>query len=117
MKFLADENVPQTIIRYLRVQGHDTVDVKRTPHRGDSDQDLLAKAAAEDRILITFDRDFVSPVYLPQNAAIVTLNFPRMQPVDVIPWVDRLLDGLKSRRLKRPYRIMLSRESLTVLPE
>lgn len=117
MKFLADENVPQTIIRYLRAQGHDTTDVKRTSHRGDSDQKLLAMSAAEDRILISFDKDFVAPVYLPQNAAIVILHFPAVRPADMLPKVGQLLHALESKRLKRPYRILLQKESVTVLPE
>lgn len=117
MKFLADENVPQTIIRYLRAKGHDTTDVKRTSHRGEPDQKLLAMSSAEDRILISFDKDFVAPVYLPQNAAIVILHFPRVQPVDILPKVDQLLRALASKRLKRPYRILLQKESVVVLPE
>lgn len=117
MKFLADENVPQTVIRYLRLQGYDTIDVKRTSHRGEPDQKLLAMSAAEDRILISFDKDFVTPVYLPQNAAIVILHFPRVQPADILPKVGRLLHALAKNRLKRPYRILLEKESVVVLPE
>lgn len=117
MKFLADENVPQTIIRYLRAQGHDTTDIKRTSHRGDPDQKLLAVSAAEDRILISFDKDFVAPVYLPQNAAIVILHFPRFRPVDILSKVELLLHALTSKRLKRPYRIFLQEDSVSVLPE
>lgn len=117
MKFLADENVPQTIIRYLRAQGHDTTDIKRTSHRGDPDQKLLAMSAAEDRILVSFDKDFVSPLYLEQNTAIIILHFPRVRPADILPKVEQLLHALSSKRLKRPYRILLQEESISVLPE
>ncbi len=117
MKFLADENVPQTIIRYLRAKGHDTIDVKRTSHRGGPDQALLARASDENRILISFDKDFVAPVYLPRNAAIVILHFPRVQPIDMLPNVEHLLKALAAKRLKRPYRIFFEEKSVTVLPE
>lgn len=117
MKFLADENVPQTIIRYLRDHGHDTTDVKHTSHRGDPDQKLLAMSAAENRILISFDKDFVTPVYLPQNAAIVILHFPRVQPEDMLPKIGQLLHALSSKRLKRPYRILLQAQTVALLPE
>ena len=117
MKFLADENVPQTIIRYLHTHGHDTIDVKRTAHRGEPDGRILTWSAEEDRIVITFDKDFVTPVYLPQNAAIVILHFPRVRPINILPKVELLLNALASKRLKRPYRILLQKESLTVLPE
>lgn len=117
MKFLADENVPQTIIRYLRAHGHDTTDIKRTVHRGDSDQKLLVLTTVEERILITFDTDFVTPVYLPQTAAIVILHFPRVRPADMLPKIEQLLQALASKRLKRPYRILLEWESVVVLSE
>ncbi|MEK7141819.1 MAG: DUF5615 family PIN-like protein [Patescibacteria group bacterium] len=117
MKFLVDENVPQTIIRYLRVHGHDTTDVKRTVHRSDPDQRLLELAAVEDRILLTFDKDFVTPVYLPQNAAIVVLHFPRVRPADVLPKIEQLLDALTRKQLKRPYRIILQEQSVSMLSE
>lgn len=117
MKFLADENVPQTIIRYLRAQGYDTIDVKRTSYQGDSDLRLLAISAAEDRILISFDKDFVSPIYLPPGAAVVILHFPRVRPVDILPHIEQLIHALESKRLKRPYRILLQKESVVVLPE
>lgn len=61
MKFLADENVPQTIIRYLRLHGYNTIDVKRTSHRGDPDQRLLAMSAAENRILLQKESVSVLP--------------------------------------------------------
>ncbi len=117
MKFLADENVPQTIIRYLRAHGHDTTDIKRTVHRGDSDQKLLALATAEERILVTFDKDFVTPVYLPSNAAVVILHFPRVRPADMLPTIEQVLQALVTKSLKRPYRILLEKQSVAVLPE
>ncbi len=117
MKFLVDENVPQTIIRYLRSHGHDTTDIKRTVYCGDSDQKLLVLATAEERILITFDKDFVTPVYLSQNAAIVIPHFPRVRPADILPTIEQLLQALATKRLKRPYRILLEKESVAVLLE
>lgn len=117
MKFLADENVPQTIIRYLRAQGHDTTDIKRTSHRGEPDTTLLALAVDEDRVLMTLDKDFVAPVYLPPKATIVILHFPRVQPREMLPSIDQLLHALEAKRLKRPYRIFLQQESVSVLPE
>jgi predicted nuclease of predicted toxin-antitoxin system len=54
---LADENVPAATIAWLRAQGHDVLSIREvTP--GIADEQVLAMAVADSRILITFDRDY-----------------------------------------------------------
>lgn len=57
MRFLADENVSRFVVEGLRAAGFD-VDAIGTASQGASDEDVLAAAAREQRILITKDRDF-----------------------------------------------------------
>jgi predicted nuclease of predicted toxin-antitoxin system len=57
MHFLADENFLGVAVETLRKQGHDVVWI-RTHAPGSSDVDVLAMAEEENRILLTFDRDF-----------------------------------------------------------
>ena len=57
MKFLANENVAGDAVTALREKGHDVVWI-RSDAPGSSDKDILARAVAEGRILITFDKDF-----------------------------------------------------------
>lgn len=59
-KFLADENIDQPIVEKLRSKGFDVVAVEEEI-KGASDSEVLNKAVDEDRILITFDRDFSNP--------------------------------------------------------
>lgn len=117
MKFLVDENVPQTIISHIRFQRHSVTDIKRTEYHGISDHELLALAVKEGRILLTYDKDFIAPLYLPPEAAIVICHFPRVKPVDVLPWIDQLLIELSTKAPHRPFRMMLEKESLTLLGE
>ncbi|WP_113888926.1 DUF5615 family PIN-like protein [Roseiarcus fermentans] len=56
-RFLADENVSRLVIERISATGHDVVSVATTSP-GASDSDLLALAIAENRILVTEDRDF-----------------------------------------------------------
>jgi predicted nuclease of predicted toxin-antitoxin system len=55
-RFLADENVPRPSIRLLRDAGHNVAAV-REDQPGSEDDDVLARARREDRVLLTFDRD------------------------------------------------------------
>jgi len=57
MRILANENFPGDAIDALRQRGHDVAWV-RTDAPGSSDRQVLQRAETEDRILITFDKDF-----------------------------------------------------------
>lgn len=54
---LADENVPAAAVDALRAQGHDVIWMV-TAAPGSSDPEVLARAQAEDRIVMTFDKGF-----------------------------------------------------------
>ena len=57
MRFLANENFPGAAVAALEAAGHDIVGV-RMAAPGMSDPEVLAWAAREHRILLTFDKDF-----------------------------------------------------------
>jgi predicted nuclease of predicted toxin-antitoxin system len=57
MRFLANENVPGSAVTALRIAGHDVVWI-RTAAPGSTDPEVLAQAVREERILLTFDKDF-----------------------------------------------------------
>ena len=73
MRLLANENFPGDAIIALRDAGHDVVWI-RTEAPGSSDGDVLARAQRENRILITFDKDFGELAFragLPASSGIV----------------------------------------------
>lgn len=57
MRVLANENVSGDIVQALRNFGHDVLWI-RTDAPGSSDEVVLARAQTEDRLLLTFDKDF-----------------------------------------------------------
>lgn len=57
MKFLANENFPLAAVMGLQQAGHDVACV-RSDSPGITDEAVLARAIAEDRVLLTFDKDF-----------------------------------------------------------
>ena len=62
MRILANENFPADAVSALRDYGHD-VAWTRTDSPGISDPEVLDRAQREDRILITFDKDFGELAY------------------------------------------------------
>ena len=57
MRFLANENFPRAAVEALRADGHD-VSWIRTEAPGIPDEAVLARAHADGRVLLTFDKDF-----------------------------------------------------------
>jgi len=57
MRILADENVPRTIVNWLRDSGQDVLYAAESRSRT-PDVDLLAEAETQGRIVLTEDKDF-----------------------------------------------------------
>jgi len=62
MRFLVDECSGPAVTRTLRQQGHDVFCVFEQA-RGADDDEVIRRAVAENRILITNDKDFGEKVY------------------------------------------------------
>ena len=76
MRILANENFPSDAVTALRQRGHDVVWV-RTDAPGSSDVEILARAQHEERIVVTFDKDFGELAFrsgLPAFSGIVLLR-------------------------------------------
>lgn len=61
MRFLADENVPENAVKFLREKGHD---VSRSAP-GTSDKALAETARREHRVILTHDKDFANILEFP----------------------------------------------------
>jgi len=82
MRFLANENIPYEAILTLRDKGHDVLWI-RVEAPGSSDADVLKRAIVEERILVTFDKDFGELAFrsrLPAQCGIILLRIPERSP-------------------------------------
>ena len=73
MRILANENFPGDAIAALRQGGHDVAWI-RADAPGSSDHQVPTRAEAEDRVLITFDKDFGELAFrakLPSSSGII----------------------------------------------
>lgn len=80
MKLLADEGCDAASVRALRADGHDVVYVAESM-RGAADQEVLAFAFSEARVLITEDKDFGELVHRLQLPA-CGIVLIRIDPID-----------------------------------
>ncbi len=75
MRLLADENVEPVTLDWRRAEGHDVWSVYGSS-RGAEDSDLLIAAAADGRVVVTYDLDFGELAFRRQvpHAGIVLLR-------------------------------------------
>jgi predicted nuclease of predicted toxin-antitoxin system len=59
IRFLFDEHFPATVVVGLRQRGLDVLTIKEAKRAGLSDFEQLQFAAANERVLVTFDTDFL----------------------------------------------------------
>jgi predicted nuclease of predicted toxin-antitoxin system len=82
LKFLANENFPLIAVQALREQGHDVLWVL-TEYPGISDQEVLLRAHSDNRILLTFDKDFGELAFrtdLPASCGIILFRTSPRSP-------------------------------------
>lgn len=62
MKLLANENFPIASIRFLRNKGYDVIAIGED-YPGVSDEYVMKLALTEERVILTFDRDYGELIY------------------------------------------------------
>lgn len=89
MRFLANENIPPASVRLLREAGMNVVAIgEESP--GITDKLVLSRARTEQRIILTFDRDYGELIYRLQllpPAGIVYLRFSPLTPEEPAEYV------------------------------
>jgi len=94
-RFLVDESLPRRATRELTNAGHDATDVRDVGLRGASDEAVLARAVAEDRIVASADLDFANALRFPPSShrGVVVLRLP--DEWGPLQRTRRLLEGLQ----------------------
>ena len=95
VRLLADENAPGLAVARLRAAGHDVVWVC-TDAPGSTDDQVLAWARAESRLLLTFDRDFGELVFRrgrPGSVGVILFRLAPLPPEGLATTVSRALEA------------------------
>jgi len=95
VRILANENIAGDVIDLLRQRGHDVAWV-RTDNPGTDDNSVLARSVAEDRLLITFDKDLGELVFrrgARASAGVVLFRLAVLPPAALARRISDVLDG------------------------
>ena len=80
MKFLLDMGLARSIVNFLRDQGHDAVHLREQGLQRLSDEDIIVKARAQERVILTHDLDFSRIMALSQShqPSVITFRLSSM---------------------------------------
>lgn len=115
MRFLSDENLPRSILKFLRKKNFDVKDLQEEGLRGISDDEVCKLARKGKRIVLTYDKDFLVSKPGEIVCSTIIFHFPKIPPKEVIPYLEPLIEGIFSRKIKRPFVILLSQSKIEIV--
>ena len=96
MRLLANENIASSVVHGLRNAGHDVLHAMESM-RGEDDDVILKRAVGEQRVVLTFDKDFGELAFrshLPASCGVILV---RLTPQGRERDTQRILDVLLGR--------------------
>jgi predicted nuclease of predicted toxin-antitoxin system len=92
MRFLVDECIGPSVVRWLRENNHDATSAYENC-RGWSDESILEKAYSEGRIVVTIDKDFGEMVFRRKlnNCGVILLRSRFSGPSKKISMMQKIL--------------------------
>ncbi len=115
MHVIVNENVSATVIHELRDRGHDVVSVKESM-RSAPDDAVLRRAAEENRLVVTHDKDFGTLAFrwgLPAASGVILLRLSGASPEADN---QRILDILEQRTDWAGYFCVVTDDRIRVRP-
>lgn len=112
MKLLADENFPPSLISYLQKKRHDIKRIQRSL-RGIPDIKVYERAVKENRIIITFDKDFLTKSEERVLGSVMIFEFPDAKPEEILPYLDVIIQTITDlKRRKKHFVAVYSKNGL-----
>lgn len=96
MKYIADVNIPQLLIRLLIRRGHDVLDIKK--HNLEiSDVEIIKIARTESRIILTRDKDFILLAQFPKyQVPLIVIRLISQTDAQYI--TDKVLEFIQNKK-------------------
>lgn len=96
MKFLADINIPQSVIGHLSLGGNDVLDLKQVNLLA-TDIEVIRLAQEQERIILTLDKDFISLTQFPKyKVACIVIRLHNQSAGNIVRYLDQLLKNQRS---------------------
>ena len=96
MRLLLDENVADSTAELCRDLGYDVSEVKREGLEGEDDESLLGLAVSQQRVVLSFDKDFGNLIRFPLAAhlGVIVIDLRDQRPARVNERLREVLPDL-----------------------
>ncbi|MBI2449729.1 DUF5615 family PIN-like protein [Candidatus Pacearchaeota archaeon] len=117
MRFLADENISNSLIKAIKNLGHDIKDIKEYK-KNLSDLEIVKIAYKEDRIILTHDKDFANLKNYPlvSHKGVILLRFSDQSPINVTEIFIKLLNSSIKDKFKNSL-VIINEEEVRIINE
>jgi predicted nuclease of predicted toxin-antitoxin system len=107
MKFLLDQDVYVSTLKFLQRLGHDVLPVAQLGLATADDEVLLQRAHSEGRIFVTRDRDFGNLVFVKaHNTGVLYLRIRPTSEVAVHRQLEEVLNRYSEDELRRAFLVV-----------
>ncbi|MFO7650897.1 MAG: DUF5615 family PIN-like protein [bacterium] len=117
MRILANENLYDPIVEYLRASGHSVLDTKRTELAGAPDEAVYERAVKEQLVIVTMDKDFARSLRFPPSrcGGIIVVKLYRMTVDQATAAFRRCFQSLSEDRI-RGRLVIMTRDGVRIRP-
>jgi len=117
VRILANENLYDPIVEYLRAAGHTVFDTKRTELAGAPDEAVFERAVREQLVIVTMDKDFTRSLRFPpaKCGGIVVAKLYRMTVAEATATFQRHFQPLSEDQI-RDRLVIVTRDGVRVRP-
>ncbi len=113
MKFLADINIPQSVIASLINLDYDVLDLKKVNLKA-KDVDIIKMAKSKKRIILTRDKDFLALTQFPKyQVPVIVIRLKNQQPAVIGSYLFRLLKNQKEEILNKSITIITEESAIS----
>jgi len=101
MKILANENLFEPIIDYLKSLGHDVFSIRESGLSGISDDEVYQLACKENRVIITMDKDFSRSFRFPPQkcGGIVVVKIYRRSVDETLSIFKKFYESIREKNI------------------
>lgn len=120
MRILTDQDIYQMTIEWLKENGHNVVTAKDLGMQRSSDEELLIKAKAMNRLFLTRDKDFGALVFLKTkpSAGVILMRLSPTSLVEGHKELKRVFEEHKEEELREFFCVVEpDRHRIRHLPE
>ena len=115
MKFLVDENIPHSLVIFLRDKGYQIIDVKKSKYVHFDDLRLITIATKNNYIILTYDKDFLTFNKEGFDLKCIILNINSIDIPFLQLYLTTLLQKYKSILKRKGFILFCKKDTITLL--